>query len=53
MSDEIQMNENEIAFICKNVLNALAFLHSNGIYHKELNSENILTYRNGEIKLSM
>jgi MAP kinase interacting serine/threonine kinase len=40
-------NEQEAAFIIKDISSALAFLHSKGIAHRDLKPENILCMDNG------
>lgn len=46
------MNENLIASICKQCLEALAFLHLNGIIHRDIKSDSILFKADGNAKLS-
>ncbi|KAJ8308112.1 hypothetical protein KUTeg_012986 [Tegillarca granosa] len=43
---------NEIATVCKACLKALAFLHSNGVIHRDIKSDSILLSHDGKVKLS-
>jgi len=43
--------EREIAYIAREVLNALSYLHSNDLIHRDLKSLNIMMTINGGIKL--
>lgn len=47
------MNEGQIASVCKEVLEGLAHLHSKGIIHRDIKSDNILLSMAGDIKLSI
>ena len=44
--------ENVCAYILRQVLSGLDFLHSKGIIHRDLKSDNILYNHKGEIKLA-
>ena len=46
------LNEDLIKIYTKQILHALEFLHSKGIYHKNLTSKNIFIDSNGHIKIS-
>ena len=45
-------NEAQIAYVCKETLTALAFIHDIGIIHRDIKCSNILINENGEIKLA-
>lgn len=47
-----RMDENQIATVCKSVLNALAFLHANGVIHRDIKSDSILLSTDGRVKLT-
>ncbi len=49
---ETRMNEQQIATVCKSVLKALAYLHSNGVIHRDIKSDSILLSTDGFVKLS-
>ncbi|RCH97506.1 hypothetical protein CU098_000536, partial [Rhizopus stolonifer] len=46
------MAEPEIATVCLQVLQGLEYLHSKGIIHRDIKSDNILIGTQGQIKLS-
>jgi p21-activated kinase 1 len=50
--DSWEQTENEIAYVAKETLQALAFLHSNHVIHRDVKSENILMNNTGKIKLA-
>ncbi|CAG5131184.1 unnamed protein product [Candidula unifasciata] len=46
------LDERQIATVCHECLGALAFLHSRGIIHRDIKSDNILVALNGAVKLT-
>lgn len=46
------MNEQQIATVCVQCLQALAFLHAEGIIHRDIKSDSILLASDGSVKLS-
>lgn len=46
------MNEQQIATVCLQCLQALAFLHSEGLIHRDIKSDSILLAGDGGVKLS-
>lgn len=46
-----RMNEQQIATVCKACLQALAFLHSYGIIHRDIKSDSILLSADGKVRL--
>jgi len=49
---KITMNEQQIATVCLQCLQALAFLHAEGIIHRDIKSDSILLASDGSVKLS-
>ncbi|XP_067847064.1 serine/threonine-protein kinase PAK 4-like [Heptranchias perlo] len=47
-----RMDEEQIATVCLSILKALAYLHSQGVIHRDIKSDSILLTLDGRVKLS-
>lgn len=52
LGPDIDFPETHIAYVCKNVLTALSYLHRNNKLHRDIKSDNVLMNTKGEIKLA-
>ncbi|KAJ3606546.1 hypothetical protein NHX12_026067 [Muraenolepis orangiensis] len=50
--NETRLNEEQIATVCEAVLQALSYLHSQGVIHRDIKSDSILLALDGRVKLS-
>ena len=52
LGPDIDFPETHIAYVCKNILQALSYLHRNNKLHRDIKSDNVLMNTKGEIKLA-
>lgn len=45
------ISEKAMSYICKEILKGLNYLHSNGRIHRDIKSQNVILFKNGEVKL--
>lgn len=48
---EKPLNEPQIAYVCKNICQALSFVHAHKVIHRDLKAGNVLLTMDGGVKL--